>query len=396
MSTERRLRVLAIVERFLPGYKSGGPIQSVAALIEQLANVVDFAVLTGDRDDGDDSPYAGVPTGRWTKAYGAEVFYAPPRLRTGLALRGLIRGAAADVAYLNSVFAPMSRSTLFLRRCGLIPRIPLVIAPRGELSDGALSLKTHKKRAYLALARATGLYDGLRWHASSDIEASEVRRVWPDACVQVAPNLTRIPEIRERARKSKEPGVARLVFLSRISPKKNLLELVRMLRALRGRVTLHVYGSLQDRTYWDRCASEAGVLPPGIVVEYKGAVEHERVGEVLGQYDFFVLPTLGENFGHAIVEALAAGCPAVISDRTPWRELESRGVGFDVPLNDREAWQHVLQRCVDMSVQTHDRMRIAAKSFAAGHLNTREHVEASARVFLSAASDRASGRSSAG
>lgn len=385
MTPDARPRVLAIVERFLPGYKSGGPIQSVAALIEQLGDVVEFAVLTGDRDDGDDSSYPGVRTGCWARAYGAEVFYAPPSMRTIRALRALIRGARPDVIYLNSVFAPMSRATLLLRRAGLIPRVPVVMAPRGELSDGALSLKARKKRAYLALARATGLYEGLQWHASSDAEAGEVRRLWASSRVDVVPNLTRIPELREMARSSKEPGVARLVFLSRVSPKKNLLELIRMLRALRGRVTLHVYGSLQDRAYWDRCAAEAAGLPPDIVVEYRGTVVHERVVEVLAQHDFFVLPTLGENFGHAIVEALAAGCPVVISDQTPWRDLEQRAVGFDLPLQDRDAWQRVLQRCVDMSAEAHDRMRVAARAFAVANLNTREHVQASADIFLGAA-----------
>ena len=54
----------------------------------------------------------------------------------------------------------------------------------------------------------------------------------------------------------------------------------------------------------------------------------------LFEYHFFILPTLGENFGHVFIEALAAGCPLIISNRTPWLELEKKGIGWDIPLEN--------------------------------------------------------------
>ena len=65
-----------------------------------------------------------------------------------------------------------------------------------------------------------------------------------------------------------------------------------------------------------------------------GEVKHEKLHALLHEYDVMLLPTLGENFGHAIIEALDAGLPVVISDRTPWRNLEQAGVGADLPLED--------------------------------------------------------------
>jgi glycosyltransferase involved in cell wall biosynthesis len=58
------------------------------------------------------------------------------------------------------------------------------------------------------------------------------------------------------------------------------------------------------------------------------------VVDTLSQHDLFFLPTLGENYGHVIVEALQAGLPILISDQTPWRDLKDRGIGLDLALTD--------------------------------------------------------------
>ncbi len=56
----------------------------------------------------------------------------------------------------------------------------------------------------------------------------------------------------------------------------------------------------------------------------------------------------GENFGHVIIEALAAGKPVLISDQTPWRGLENHKAGWDIPLNDKEKFISILEMLVDM------------------------------------------------
>ncbi len=49
-----------------------------------------------------------------------------------------------------------------------------------------------------------------------------------------------------------------------------------------------------------------------------------------------MLQTLGENYGHVIIEALSAGCPCIISDSTPWKSLEESGIGFVYSSNNLE------------------------------------------------------------
>ena len=69
----------------------------------------------------------------------------------------------------------------------------------------------------------------------------------------------------------------------------------------------------------------------------------ELIREAVVSSDLLFLPTAGENFGHAIQEALAAGCPVLISDRTRWRDLAPKGVGWDLPLSAPDRFVAVLR-----------------------------------------------------
>ena len=81
-------------------------------------------------------------------------------------------------------------------------------------------------------------------------------------------------------------------------------------------------------------------------------------------YDAFVFPTWSENFGHVISEALFSGCPAIISDQTPWLGLEQAGVGWNIPLNDSIKYRKAIQKIVDLSSFEETKMRESAKTFA--------------------------------
>jgi glycosyltransferase involved in cell wall biosynthesis len=87
------------------------------------------------------------------------------------------------------------------------------------------------------------------------------------------------------------------------------------------------------------------------------------VQQKFSQYHFFLFPTLSENFGHAIAESLSAGCPVIISDATPWRDLARRNVGWDLPLAERDLWLRVLQQCTDLDDESYRAMSTACENF---------------------------------
>jgi glycosyltransferase involved in cell wall biosynthesis len=155
----------------------------------------------------------------------------------------------------------------------------------------------------------------------------------------------------------KPAGTLRVAFLSRIVPKKNLFGALEIVKTLEGRVSITIYGPAEDDSYWRRCQDLISEMPPGIIATHAGEIPHERVAEVLRLNDVFLFPTLGENFGHVICEALQAGCPPVISDQTPWRNLASHGAGWDLPIEDTETFRRVLQECVDMEANEYQMFR---------------------------------------
>lgn len=353
----------------------------LAGTIDHVGDRFRFEVLTRDRDLGDHRPYERVgrePVGK------ARCRYMGPEEISMLGLRRAIRSIAHDAIYLNSVFsAAFGVMPLMLRRMRLIPRVPVVLAPRGELDPGALALKRVKKRAYLVAARLLGLHRGVVWQASSSIERANIERWFgPGSRVVVARDLVErdVPgSANGRARK--QPGSLHAVFLSRLSPKKNLIFALQVLSEVRGEVSLDVYGPIEDVSYWERCVQLIDRLPANVKVRYGGAVEHEQVDALLRGYDLLLLPTLGENYGCAILEALLAGCLVLISDRTPWRDLDQRGVGWDLPLSDRDRFRSIIETCCEMSAEEHERRSEVAQQWAARTRNDPRAVRQHAALF---------------
>ena len=80
--------------------------------------------------------------------------------------------------------------------------------------------------------------------------------------------------------------------------------------------------------------------------------------------DFLLLPTQGENFGHAIFEAFAAGLPVIISDQTPWKDLQNQQIGWDLPLDQPAAFAEAIAQAAMMSQEQYGRWSAQAQAFA--------------------------------
>jgi glycosyltransferase involved in cell wall biosynthesis len=379
-------KVFVLLEYYLPGYKAGGPLRTVSNMVDQLHDQFEFWIVTRDRDYADVVPYDGITVNSWNQVGKAKVYYASPGAISLKTLRRLLADVVPDAIYLNSFFSPLSRRYLAWRRLGLVPDVPVVLAPRGELSPGVLQLKAVKKKFYIWVAQRLRLYDSLTWQASAAQEVADIRLVCGhDPRVYIAPDLASLDLVYaapKTSRPDKVVGQARLVFLSRIVPKKNLSYALQVLQQIRGDVKLDIYGPIEDMDYWHLCQHLMhNAMPPNIQVVYCGEVAHAAVARVLSDYHFFVLPTMGENFGHAILEALAFGCPVVISDQTPWRELTEQGVGWDISLADVDSWRAVLQQCVDMDHAAYVRMSAQSVEAARQWITQNAIVEQNTQLF---------------
>ncbi len=181
--------------------------------------------------------------------------------------------------------------------------------------------------------------------------------------------------------RKKQKGKVDVVFLSRISRKKNLDGALTMLNGLEGDVCFSIYGPKEDLEYWQECQNIIGSLPAHIRIEYCGPVAHEEILRILAKHHLLFLPTHSENFGFVILEALLAGCPVLISDQTPWRDLQAKKVGWELPLTEPERFREVLQVCIDMDQESFS--NLARNSYEYGMRILREDpsVEESIQLF---------------
>jgi glycosyltransferase involved in cell wall biosynthesis len=380
--------VLTLLRYYLPGFRFGGPVQSLANLVEALGSEFEFRIITSDRDVLDGAPYPDIAINEWTKVGKAWVRYLPPRNQTFSTWVELFRQTPHDLLYLNSVFDPVFSIRALLARAmpGLSHR-SVVLAPRGELSPGAVSLKSWKKKPFLLLAKQARLYRGVVWHASTSDEAGLIRQHFgARAIVFVARNVASQSfqvDVRNNDVASSEPF--RIVFLSRISRMKNLAFALRAIAGLHIDARFDIWGTQEDASYWKECEEIVRIVPAQITVSYRGVADRSSVPEILSRYDLFFLPSLGENFGHAIAEALTVGTPVLLSNRTPWRDLEAHGVGWDLPLENGEAaFSRVIEAAADRIKKEKTSWRQLVLDYAAHQLYSGEAVEASRQLFRQA------------
>lgn len=382
------LSVLTFVRHYLPGYKHGGPLRTIANMVEALGDEFSFRIVTLDRDATDTEPYPDLPSdGGWVNVGKAAVLYLPPDKKSFRHFARIIRETPHDSVYLNSFFDPVfTLKPLLARRLGLVPDARWIIAPRGEFSPGALDLKAWKKRPFIAGVRAAGVYRGLTWQASSEHEEADIRRALGSDAerIHIAPDLPggAAPANAAVAGPRKDGEPLRICFLSRVSPMKNLAYALDVLARVRVPVRFDIYGPLDDRRYWDECRSRISRLPANVVADYRGAVGHAEVLSVLARYDLFFLPTLGENYGHVICEALAAGTPVLIADTTPWRDLAESGVGWALPLSAPGAFAEKIEWLARAVCVERTRMRICALSYVKKMRDQGSAIESNRRMLL--------------
>jgi glycosyltransferase involved in cell wall biosynthesis len=360
-------KVLVLADYYWPGFKSGA-LRTVVNMVDRLGDRFEFHVITRNHDGGDPTPYTTVKANAWNSVGNARVYYGEPQKLTRSVLRKLVREVEPDVIYLNSCFARMSVKFLLLRRLGQVPRIPVVLAPEAELMPSNLALKGSKKKLYCAVAFPLGLYRNLIWKAASEPELRDIQStIGADCDAHLAPNMppkTILPDFEFSDKPEKQSGQMRLVFISRIMEKKNLTFALKVLAQAKGQIEFDIFGPIEDPAYWSECQALIERLPANVRANYRGAIEHEKVAPTLASYHYFFLPTLGENFGHVVIESLAAGTPALISDRTPWRELTVRRIGWDIALEDEAAWHAAIQRCVEMDGREFAEWSDASRSYA--------------------------------
>jgi glycosyltransferase involved in cell wall biosynthesis len=267
----------------------------------------------------------------------------------------------------------------------LASRLPkttrIVLAPRGMLKESALGRKAWKKRPLLRLLRAMGIARRVVFHATSAEELAEIEREFPGARAVLAANVPQQP-LEVLPERNNDDGVLRLCCVGRVHPIKNVHLAIESLGGLERPCVLTVAGPEEDSGYAAHCRRLAGQLPGHLQVRFAGALGEAAVRELLIHSDALILPTQGENFGHAIFESLGVGTPVVISDCTIWRNLKERAAGWDLPLGDGVLpFAGAVRDLAAMGAEERRRLRAGALRLAKGFVAENRFLEDYSGMF---------------
>ena len=354
------MRTIAILcGRYLPGYKDGGPLRTIVNICDCLGKEYRFKIITNDRDHGDTTAYPNIKYDAPNYIGNAEVWYLKPGGFTFSAIRNLTKDA--DVIYCCGLYDNYAYKSMILKRLDKMKQ-PLVIASMGVFSEGAIKIKSGKKKLFFFVCKFFGLLKKVIWSVTSELEEKDVKRhVGGEAICYIAEDLPRrVMVYKEKNVHQRLSGV----FLSRICKMKNLFYALEILQTINAEIDFDIYGIIEDKEYWESCQRQMNKLPSNVRCSYKGEAKPERVIDLFSEYDFFLFPTLGENYGHVIYEALVGGCVPIISDQTPWLDLADKQAGYVLPLDDKKAFTDTVHELCAMSSEELSEWQGRAKQYA--------------------------------
>jgi glycosyltransferase involved in cell wall biosynthesis len=300
----------------------GGPSRSVTALCSGLArHSAEVAVVAQRRQPGEPAPV--IPdddrvTVRFAATDPGWRSFLPGPTNFGTT----IADAAPSLVHDHGLWLPTNHaSARTAQRLG----VPYVVSTRGMLTRWALQFNAGKKKLAWSLYQRRDLESARLFHATAEDEVEDIRRAGLRQPIVLAPNGVELPDRTRGARAVDRTRKA--LFLSRVHPKKGLVNLARAWAEVRPagwELVLAGPDEAGHRAEVDRVLRDLGIDE----VTWTGEVDDRGKWDLYFDADLFVLPTFSENFGIVVAEALAAGIPAITTTGAPWSVLEERDCGW--------------------------------------------------------------------
>lgn len=335
---------------------------------------VDAAILTTN-ENGPDAELP-VPIGTWFLHEGVPVLafarWRPPLqplrpLREYAFSPALSRWLASHIRqyqllHVHALFSYPSTSAMAqARRSG----VPYILRSIGQLSPWSLSRSSGRKNLMMRLIERRNLEGAACLHFTTTAERDEAAALGLGTPSMVLPLGVTLPQIDGSEAEKAADGTIRFLFLSRLHPKKQLDRLLKAFALLRtgqpeARWELGIAGNGEPAYVADlqQLASELGI---GEQCRWLGFLEGNAKWEALRLADWFVLPSAAENFGIAVVEALAAGTPVILSPQVAVAESVTRAGAGLVCDSDPTTLTETLRAALEGASGT---MRTAARNLA--------------------------------
>lgn len=333
-------------------------MQSLFNLVSFFKDKAEFYLVSCNRDIDGSLPEVKPVCDRWSIGENKEKIYYTHFISPILIYR-LFREIKPDIVMVNGVFN--ISTTLPGLLFGNLFNCKIIFSPRGMLQDWGLKRGAIKKQIYISLLKLFLRKDTI-WHATDNQEGIDIlKKFGSTQSVFLGTNIPRgiskftslpFPDSGQRIK---------LVFLSLINPNKNLHLIIDAVIKYPNQFTLDIYGPIINEVYWRMCKDKMKALE---MFNYLGSIPSWEVPSVLSRYHFFVLPTQGENFGHAIFDSLSANLPVIISKNTPWNHLDKMGAGFYIDIQNEESLVALLDKISKMKKEEYSKFREAACEYA--------------------------------
>jgi glycosyltransferase involved in cell wall biosynthesis len=349
------IKVLHTVSDLHPD--SGGPTRTVTSLVHHLSKAEDIsATLVTQKLKGDEIYTGELNPSRVVVA--ASAF--PISIRAGFPFRtklsGLISDARPSIIHDHGIWLPTNHA---VAKLAARQRVLRVVHVRGMLEPWALSYHSFKKRLAWSLYQKKDLESVALFFATSQAEADNIRNLGFNQPIAILPNGVDLPAIDVQTRFLPASGRQRnAVFMSRIHPKKGLLELVNAWGQVRPAGWTLILAGPDEGGYLKEIIACVQKLGLGGAVAYRGVVEGETKTELLKRADLFILPSFSENFGVVVAEALAYGVPAISTLGTPWKGLVENKCGWWVAA---EANALAGALCEAIAMSDHERYEMGSR-----------------------------------
>src|SRR5690554_5059543 len=228
-----------------------------------------------------------------------------------------------DVVQFSSLFYPPTLPILLM---AILSNKAIVMSPRGELYQAAVSQKAFKKKIWLAVIKQ--FQNKINFHATNNFELNIINKTFPKAKSTIV-----IPNYIEMSEKYNTDINNNLVFVGRINPIKNihiLISAIAEVNKLYPSAKLDIIGSARleyEVAYMQTLKEQIKELALEKVVTFKGHLDGEAKHQAIAASKALILPSKSENFGNVVLEALAQGTPVIASKNTPWQLLEKHKAG---------------------------------------------------------------------
>lgn len=373
------MRVAVFYSGYLPGEKYGGPVSSIYNLTELLGDDVEFFIICTNHDLNEKTPYDNIRKG-WNRVGKAKVIYLSDSEYGKNAFFKILNHINPDLIYASSLFS--AKQTYPLLSISKKKNLPLLLAPRGELNDNALSIKSQKKRAYLLLLKLFRKFSATYFQATSEEEFKNIIHYLgiKKQKVIILPNVPSLPVHKDKI--EKKAGFLKLCFVGRIVENKNLLIAIKAVIAAKSNVEFDIFGPVENKEYWKQCMGLIKSAPPNVKITYKGALSPEKMRMTYSYYDCLISPTRFENYGQSIVEAMLHDVPVIISKgTTPWDDISDSHVGYIVPLNDVAEYTNCIENIAQMTESQYKELVVKLRDFTSLKFNPNALKNAYAMTF---------------